>query len=86
MWGKVRQISQATLRKRMYAGVQPQEGFLRSVQVVPEGGGPYLPGFRVQDPLGEMSQDPKLSIAIKVLNIILRVVGSHARFLNRSWH
>ena len=46
--------------------------------------GSSLLGSRVWDPLGEMSQDPKFSVIIKGLDVILRVLGSHGRFLSRE--
>ena len=45
-----------------------------------------LLGYRVWDPLGEMSLDPKFSVVIKGLDVILRVLGSHGWFLsNREY-
>ena len=41
-------------------------------------------GYRLWGPLGEMSRDPKLSTAIKGLDVTLRVLGSHGRFLSRE--
>ena len=45
---------------------------------------PLSAGLYSVDPLGDMSQPPKFSIAIKGLDIILRVMGSHGRFLSRK--
>lgn len=43
-----------------------------------------LLGCTVLSPLGDMSQAPKFSIAIKGLDIIQKVPGSHGRFLSRA--
>ena len=44
-----------------------------------------LLGYRVRDPLGEMSLEPKFSVVIKGLDVILRVLGGHGRFLSREY-